>query len=186
MKKFPKTTPADSPEYVAGLQQELLADAEKALGKLKTLIRIEPPRFQEPGPGPIIQFNHAEDAVWALLSSVAAGDWRALVEELGHEVTHLLDARRGAASWLEEGVAIAFSARSMIACKLKVHYSEHVNFEKAFRLANNLPNGAIPFGKKVRETFGSLTGPTASDLISIAPKLDLQTAEKLVKLFPPV
>jgi hypothetical protein len=182
--KFPRLSPVESLEFVAKLQRDFLVDAETVLGKRVTKQRIDAPTFAAPGTLPVIQFNGSGDAVSATLSSNAANYWEALTYELGHEVVHLLDVREGSASWLEEGIAVHFSIRSMCRCRQKPYYTDDPVYSQAYRLVNGLPEGPIQFGRKVRAALGSLTGPTTAQLLTMSSKIDARVASRLLDLMP--
>lgn len=180
MYTFSQSPPREDDAAVWHVQQTLLAEAERLLGKRDQAKRLCQPTFAADGPR--IINTSTLDGAFARLSENAAVYWPSLVYELAHETVHLLDPVVGHTNWLEEGIAVAFSihAQSLLGCT-KVQQPASGAYFDAFQLASRLPGGAFPFAFAVRSRFGSLAGFNAGELKAAFPVVSKDLAKRLVK-----
>lgn len=109
-----------------------------------------------------------------------------LVANLAHESVHLLDATSGGASRLEEGLAVDFEL-SVVGRRYGTKEIE--NFERC--LPRSYTQALIDYRKllrldssaavRIRQEFGTLTGPTAAELRRLVPSLSCWLAYRLVR-----
>jgi hypothetical protein len=175
---FPAGLPKDNCPAVWTIQNELLLEVEQLLGKRDQAKTIGPPTFEADGPR--IRNSLNLDRAWAELSSAASGYWPTLIYELAHESVHLLNPIAGHTTWLEEGIAVAFSIHAQKTRNVSVISPPiQSNYGIALELVNKLPGGPFDFGKAVRARFGSLHGFSGEDLIYLYPMLTQADANRL-------
>jgi hypothetical protein len=171
--------PKDDAPKVWALQNTFLKTAEDLLGPRDPRFIICQPRFWAGGP----HILHLESPnVVAELSMSASGYWPTLYYELGHETVHLLNPVVGPTSWLEEGIAVAFSVFIQGSPEsIKPELPRDHIYAEAWKLVSNLPGGPYEFGKAVRAKFGGLCGFSQQDLMLLYPSIDHAVAIKLTE-----
>ena len=134
--------------------------------------------------GPRIRFTPDESGVFAELSPKAWRHWGFAVFQLAHESVHLLDpGRRGTATYLEEGVAVAFSHHVQPLYGTNI-VTNRALYRCAHELVKELPSGHLA-ADRIRQAVGRLRDATADDLRALFPDdLSLEDACALASLFP--
>ena len=164
---FPLTQPNAEPVFLWSLQNDLLALAERNLGSRDLSKTIYQPTFAPDGPRLIN--SPTLDGAFAQLSMNAAGYWPTAVFELAHETVHLLNPTVGYTNWLEEGIAVAFSAIALVNYNLPVIRPNLATYVEALTLVQDLPGGAFLTARRAREVAGALSSVTYEQLAEIAP-----------------
>ena len=179
---FPNRRPDQSPSELWALQNELLRLAELELGPRASTKKVYQPTFSQCGPILINTPNF--DGSFAELGQNAAGYWPTAVYELAHETVHLLDPKAGYGTWLEEGIAVAFSVEcSALTCHAMAPNSGP--YLEALELVKSLPGTPMAAGKTVRERFGNLFTIAPAGLRELFPMADEQTLVKLCETCVP-
>jgi hypothetical protein len=183
---YPSERPDRSPQAMWELQEKLDICAQNLLGPRNVLKQLLPPTFLEGGPN--VRNTFALDGGFAELSLNAAGYWPSAIYELAHETIHLLDPRPGfptgkGASWLEEGVAVNFSlavSRAIGDKDTKVNLKE---YKIANCLFSRIGGDLFSRARDIRCLSGHFSNATVLDILSVAPNIPLNVAEKLVSSF---
>lgn len=176
---FPTQRPDSSPVFLWHVQQRLLFEAESLLGARDTSKTIYQPVFDTLGP--ILINTPNLDGAFAKLSMNAAAYWPTTVYELAHETVHLLNPRVGYTNWLEEGVAVAFSAE--MATRLTVHPQcpSLPSYLEAWKLVRTLSDGVFDAAKLVRERCGALGLASFESLQLLFPNHSPEMLHKLAE-----
>lgn len=189
--RFPWIQPRnpDALAFLLNLQIELIAKAEERFGKRDASKIITRPIFSE-SLNPYIMNTrvmrgaHELYGAHAVLTQHAAEDWRSLVYELAHETVHLLDPL-GTSSWLEEGVAVAFSIEmTKLLAKRPIRPSKKSNYHLAFKMVMSLPAPLSEWVPAIRRRFGKMSGLKAEHLSVFFPDIEPALATKLCAPFP--
>lgn len=167
--KLPSTRPADDPAALWKLQHVLLGEAEALLGPRSPNVTIYQPVFSSMGP--CLRNTPSLDGAFVELSRNAVGYWPTVVFELAHETIHLLDPTAGYTTWLEEGIAVAFSLEAQRVRRLRRYLPSRGPYLKALRMVNALPNSPFAAGRRVREVCGALNRVTPSALAKALPEV---------------
>ena len=178
---LPLTEPQFDPVGLWALQQELLSWAEHLYGPRDASFQLYPPQFDDDGPN--IRFTPDRRGVYAELAPNAQRHWRFAVFQLAHETVHLLDpGLLGTATYLEEGVAVAFSLHVQQRYGINVVTNGEL-YDRAHARVNTLPEGHLET-KLIRRAVGRLRNATADNLVSLFPDLAPEIASMLACKFP--
>ena len=170
------TAPIDDPSSLWAIQLELLAIAEAMYGPRDLSKIVYQPKFRSDGP----RVRHTLDlsGAYAELSPKAQQHWRFVVFQMAHETVHLLNpVFLGEATYLEEGVAVAFSYFVQPMYGIDI-VNNLPSYTYARELVAALPNGHLSAGR-IRQELGSLSHVTPDDLIRLFPALDARIANEL-------
>ena len=179
--KLPSSEPINDPAGLWALQLELLAMAEALFGPRDPSKIVCQPEFRIDGPR--IRHTIDECGVFAELSHNARYYWSTVVYELAHETVHLLDPVKGNASFLEEGVAVAFSIHVQERFGVRVQRPEILSYVVAHSLAETLPEGALTSASCIRQAVGKLSDVTPGGLLCLFPETDADVATILCNEF---
>jgi hypothetical protein len=174
---FEDTHPRDFSSLLCELQKELLAEAQLRYGTRDTYVSVRCPKF---GDGPRLYYNPNDNEAFAILGECAADYWPAAVQELSHEVIHMLDPALGHTNYLEEGVAEAFSA-DMAKRYLKNYDKERrpfLPYDEAKRLIEALLLEDPEVLKKLRD-LRPFKEVTAEAILKVSPNISHEVALKL-------
>ncbi len=174
--------PREIESQAASLLNEFVAKLETDLGPRRIDFDSLAVRQSNEGPGFLIV---GADAT-VFVGPNATKYEPTLVANLAHESVHLLDATSGGASWLEEGLAVHFE---LTAVARRYGQEETTNFERCLPRSYNqaledyrkLIHLDSTAAFRIRQEFGSLTGPTASQLRTVVPSLSRWLAFRLVR-----
>lgn len=181
---LPATDPQSDPVMLRELQEELLSWAVQLYGARDESWRIDPPQFTNDGPQ--LDFA-AKRGVFVKLAPNARQNWAFAVYQLAHESAHLLDpGYLGEATYLEEGVAVAFSHYVQPRYGINIVESKEPvgeTYRRACALVSTLPRGHLE-SKRIRQAVGRLRDATADDLMNWFPDLAPEIAGMLASKFP--
>ena len=139
------------------------------------------PQFYEQGPN--IRFSIDQDGVWVELSYNGRKYWPTVLYEMAHETVHLLDPVVGSATYLEEGVAVAFSIQVQHLYGVKVQVPSMPSYAHALKLVGKLPGNALSAAARIRREVGRFSNVSAEDLLALYPHLDAKLAMELTRKF---
>lgn len=181
MYEFDKDLPKDSKKGVWELQEFLLGEAEKLVGKKAVDKQILHPTFESCGPC----IRNKNDEAWAVLSHNAREYWPTALYELAHETIHLLNPIVGHTNYLEEGVAVAFSidmSKNQTGHPMSPYDKcdeQSRCYQYAFELVEFLPDGIYESARRIRSKFSSLGNAQPIGLRELFPTLKNEIIEEL-------
>ena len=181
LRTLPLTEPQLDPIGLLLLQEELLSWAEHLYGPRDRSFQLFLPQFNDDGPN--VRFTPDGHGAYAELAPNARCHWRFAVFQLAHETVHLLDpGLLGTATYLEEGVAVAFSHHVQPRYGINIVTNDK-RYDVAHALVMTLPGGHFAAGR-IRRAVGRLRDATADDLMVLFPDLPPGIARALVSKFP--
>ena len=173
--------PVQDPSALWSLQSQLMSLAEDILGQRDVTKNIYQPVFA--GNGPFIRNTPNLDGAFAELSRNAERYWPTAVYELAHETVHLLNPKPGGGTWLEEGIAVAFSVYAQTQYNLKPQSINMQSYRRALQLVSELPPDLLAAGRLIRETCGSLNKANPCTLETLFPDVDTAILTLLCESF---
>ena len=174
-------SPGQDPSALWTMQRQLLSLAEDVLGPRDVSKTICQPTFVAGGPR--IRNTSNPDGAFAELSLKAKGYWPTALMELAHETVHLLNPKKGNGTWLEEGIAVAFSRYSEQRYGLDNQYIGMDSYRRALELVSRLPPDPLVAGRLIREACETLNNATESIVMTLFPCADSETLTELCKQF---
>ena len=175
------SSPGQEPVALWSVQSHLLSIAETILGPRDGSKTICQPTFTDCGPK--LRNTPNLDGAFAELSRNAQGYWPTVVNELAHETVHLLNPKPGVGTWLEEGIAVAFSIEAQRQFNLEPQDIEMPSYRRALRLVSELTDGPLVAGRRVREACWAYWDADQNDLVTLFPTIDPATLSVLCNPF---
>ena len=128
------------------------------MGRGDKAFQLYLPQFNDDGPN--VRFTLDGRGAYAELAPNAQRQWRFAVFQLAHETVHLLDpGLLGTATYLEEGVAVAFSHHVQPRYGINIVTNDE-RYDFAHALVSALPGGHLAAGR-IRWAVGRLRDATA-------------------------
>ena len=193
---LPATRPEDDSQNLQKLQHDLLIWAEELFGERDTSWNLLPqPTFGNRYPHIFYPDPASLRLVMIKLGRGAREKWTIVLFQLAHEVIHLLNphrpdpGERPVTSYLEEGVACAFSSYVQHMCSITgIDFvrDDLPSYVYAHRLVKRLPKGNIAAAKRIRSEMPPGTpflSITREHLLRIFPNLDREHADALTSMF---